>query len=370
MITRSARSSAAPALVASLLAASLVLAAPAGRAAEGRGSKGPAGSGPEGEPAPALRPSLEVFAQYALRDTRAQDGTTSWFHQFEVPRVWLGLEGAEGDVKGRVLLEGVRSASEGALVGVGGNSIVARVREAWVGYRFLGAVDVRAGVVPTLVLPTLDAAWGLRALGPAAFEGHGLGAPADLGALVRVELPDGYGALSAAAFNGEGYTNRELNRGKNAAFAATIKPMPRGPLAPLSLFASYERGSAGTGSVAADRVTGAILFGHERAQGLAVATWARGLDGDGARRAWVLEAGVKVIPYGPLLFAARGSVFLRDAAVSGDSVRAVTLAAGARIDRSVEAWLAFDRSAPTGKARDALPGTDNWQLRAVARVAF
>jgi hypothetical protein len=321
-------------------------------------------------PAPTFTPSIDVIAQYALRDTRAQDGSSSWFHQFEVPRVWLGLEASEGDVHGRVILEGVRSAGEGALVGIGGDSIVARVREAWAGYRAFDALEIRAGIVPTLVLPTLDATWALRSLGPTSLEAYGLSSPADLGATASVALPDGYGTLSAGAFNGEGYTNRELNRGKSSALSALIRPMPRGALAPLALFASYERGSAGTGSTRADRLVGAVLFTGERVQGLASATYAWGADGDGARRAWVLEAGVKASPIGPLLLAARGAIYVRDAAAAGDAVRTVTLAVGARASTRLEGWLAFDRRAPTGAAREALPGSDDWQLRAVARVAF
>jgi hypothetical protein len=320
--------------------------------------------------APAIRPTLEVFAQYALRDTRAQDGTTSWFHQFDVPRVWVGLEGEFADVHGRVILEGVRSASGGALIGVAGDSIVARVREAWAGYRPFAALDLRAGVVPTLVVPTLDAAWGLRALGPTAYEAWGFGAPADLGAQALLSLPGGYGTIGAAFTNGEGYASPERNRGKNAAFSVAIKPSPTGVLAPLALLAAYERGSSGTGSSGIDRFTGAALFAGERVQGLASWTWGRGLDGDGARHAWVLEAGVRATPIGPLLVAVRGALFRRDTAVSGDAVRTVTVAVGGRASAHLEGWLAFDRSAPTDAARDALAGSDNWQLRAVARVAF
>ncbi len=352
-----------------MLAVALSLAPGVARAADG---DAPAAHATTPAPAltPTFTPSLDVLAQYALRDTRAQDGSSSWFHQFEVPRVWLGLEAAEGDVHGRVILEGVRSAGDGALIGIGGDSIVARVREAWGGYRAFDALEIRAGIVPTLVIPTLDATWALRALGPTSLEGYGLSSPADLGATASYALPDGYGAVSAGAFNGEGYTNRELNRGKNSAFSALIRPMPRGALAPLALFASYERGSAGTGSSRADRLVGAIAFTDERVQGLASATYAWGADGDGARRAWVLEAGVKAAPIGPLLLAARGAIYVRDTAISGDAVRTLTLAVGARASTRLEGWLAFDRTAPTGAARDALPGSDNWQLRAVARVAF
>lgn len=352
---------------AAVLAVALSFAPGVARAADG---DVPAAHAPVPATAPTLTPSLDVIAQYALRDTRAQDGSSSWFHQFEVPRVWLGLEASEGDVHGRVILEGVRSAGDGALVGIGGNSIVARVREAWAGYRAFDALEIRAGIVPTLVIPTLDATWALRALGPTSLEGNGLSSPADLGATASYTLPDRYGTLSAGAFNGEGYTNRELNRGKNSAFSALIRPMPRGVLAPLALFASYERGSAATGSSRADRLVGAIAYTDERVQGLALATYAWGADGDGARRAWVLEAGVKAMPIGPLLLAARGAIYVRDTAVSGDAVRTVTLAVGARASTRLEGWLAFDRTAPTGPARDALPGSDNWQVRAVARVAF
>lgn len=80
-----------------------------------------------------MRPGLQVFGQYALRLVDGSAGDTAWFHAFELPRAHASLGASYGPVQGRFVLEAVRSASEGALLGVAGDSLVLRVREAWAG---------------------------------------------------------------------------------------------------------------------------------------------------------------------------------------------------------------------------------------------
>ena len=68
--------------------------------------------------------------------------SSTWFHAFDVPRVHAAVEGAYDDtLRGRVVMEAVRSASEGALIGVSGDSLVIRVREAYGAYRPVEALE-------------------------------------------------------------------------------------------------------------------------------------------------------------------------------------------------------------------------------------
>jgi hypothetical protein len=179
-----------------------------------------------------VRPGLEVFSQYAYRRTEHASDGRSWHHELDVPRIHAALDATAESVRGRLVIEGVRSASEGALIGVAGNSMVLRAREAFAAYT-LSIVEGSAGIVPKLTLPEIDGTWMLRAVAVAPEEAHGFHPPADVGATVRATLPQGYGFVALGGYNGEGYQQRELNRGKNGEAAASIHPIPRGALAPV-----------------------------------------------------------------------------------------------------------------------------------------
>lgn len=172
----------------------------------------------------AVRPGVEVFAQYAARFTNTDSGTDA-VHDFDVPRTHASLSASYEHVRARVVLEAVRSASEGSLLGVAGDSLILRLREAWGGWQS-PRVDVRAGVAPTLVLPEIEPTWGLRAVAPTPLESTRLIAPADLGVTVRVALPGGRGALAVGA---RGLQRRGLR-------AARVQPQQErrghGPRAP------------------------------------------------------------------------------------------------------------------------------------------
>lgn len=166
-----------------------------------------------------VRPGLEVFSQYAYRRTEHVSDGQSWHHELDVPRIHAALDASADSVRGRLVIEGVRSASEGALIGVAGNSMVLRAREAFAAYT-LSIVEGSAGIVPKLTLPEIDGTWMLRAVAIAPEEAHGFHSPADVGATLRATLPQGYGFVALGGYNGEGYQHRELNRGKNGEVAA------------------------------------------------------------------------------------------------------------------------------------------------------
>jgi hypothetical protein len=316
-----------------------------------------------------VTPGLDVIAAYSFRALRPSSADATWFHAFDLPRAHASLAGEAGPARGRVLVEAVRSASEGALTGVAGNSLVLRLREAYAGFRARPWLTVDLGLVPTLTVPVLDGAFGQRALGPLTLEATGLASPADLGATARLELPGGYGTFAAGAYNGEGYANQELNRGKNVELAAEIRPAPRS-LGELSAFASYVVGSSGAGRVRTDRLTGAVLLRHDRVRGGLTATYAWGVDDAGSRRAVTGELDARVEPWGDLLLAGRASVWLRAASVSDDRVLGVTGAIGYRLARPLEAFVAVMRSLPDEAALAALPTTSFWDLRLVSRLVL
>jgi hypothetical protein len=324
---------------------------------------------------------LEVFGRYGvtLRDT--SDGA-DWFHAFDVPRVHAAIEGQLEDARGRVVVEAVRSAAEGALIGVAGDSLVLRLREAWAGYSLLDrALEVRIGVIPLLTVPAVESTWGLRAVTPVPLEETGLAAPADLGARATVTLPARLGWVGVAGFAGDGYTSRELNRGKSTEAALELHPLApvADALAPLALFVSGVHGSQGVRSVRTHRLTAGLLWrpaggpprdaGARLAAGL-LATFAFGLDDDAAREATLLEAFVRAEPVDRLLLGARLSHFVRATDVPGDRLTSVVVTAGYRLAEPLTVLLAVTRGLPASRARAALPGSDLWDVGVVGRIAY
>lgn len=337
--------------------------------------------GPEGKAAPPtaagttgilkVTPGLEVFAQYSFRRTSTLDGQAPWFHIFDVPRVHASVTGEYGPATGRVVLEAVRSASEGALIGVAGDSLVLRLREAWAGYRYKNWFSAAMGVVPTLTVPELEGTWRLRVVGPAPLEQTGMASPADLGITGRFNFPKQYGYIAAGVYNGEGYTRRELNRGKNVEIAGSLHPAPSGAARPFGIFGSYVIGSSGTSSARSDRLTASLLWQGVRLRAGAGMTHGWGLGDDGARRSLLFDAFFRIEPVDRLMLGLRGSYWDRNVtAPDADTLVNVTGSVGYRWARPFETHLAVTKQAPSNVAQSALAGSDFWEFRLVSRIAL
>ncbi len=318
-----------------------------------------------------VHPGIELFAQYAFTLTYPSTGSSTWFHDFEVPRVHASVEAEYGPVRGRILLEGVESANEGALTGVGGDSVVLRVREAYAAWAPLKGLDVLFGVVPTLTIPEFDGTWLLRTIAPSTLENSGLVSPADLGGTLRYRFPEKYGWVAVAAYDGEGYTSPELNRGKNVEIAAELHPLPHGALLPLAVFGSYVGGSSGSDSARSDRVTGAVLWQGRRVRAGFDYTYAWGVGDDAVQSSTITEGFARVEPIDRLLLGAQGSYWIRNTgAPSTDAITTIIGSVGWRIADPLEVHLAVTRALPTAFTQSELSGSDYLELRAVTRVVF
>lgn len=328
----------------------------------------------------AVRVGLEVFGQYAYQN-RKSGGDRSWFHVFDIPRAQAAIDGRWERARGRVVLEATRSASEGSLIGVAGDSLVLRIREAWASYtphlsdaleRAGGGLELSAGVIPTLTVPELDGTWMLRPIAPSGLEANGLLSPADVGAKARFDLPKGYGWIATAAYNGEGYTNRELNRGKNVETAIELHPLAAIKEAlPLGLFASYVAGSSTTAVARADRVTAGALWQGGRLRAGATFTYAWGFAEFGQQRALLATAFVRGEPIPRVLLGLRYDHVVRDTnADERNAFSTIWGTAGYRLALPLETFLALTRTIPTTRAEAEIPGSNTWELRAIARVVF
>jgi hypothetical protein len=207
-----------------------------------------------------------------------------------------------------------------------------------------------------------------RELGPTALEGYRLLAPADLGALVRATLPGGFGWVGAAVTNGEGYTSRELNPGKNVEVAAAVHPLPAGRWWPVTLVAGASFGSSGLPEIATHRFGGAAMWAGRQLGVSAGLFGIFGLDGDAAQRGYVFEVTARGMLFEHVLLAARWQ-YLRRSTTFDDAVMDVMGAVGGRLS-FVELFFAVGRTTGIGAARTALPGNDATQVRLVARARW
>ncbi len=318
-----------------------------------------------------IRAGIEVFASYAFQRLTPSQSTPTWFHVFDVPRVHAAIDAERGDVRGRLLIEAVRSASDGALLGVAGDSLVLRVREAYAEYLPIRALALSIGMMPTSTVPEIDGTWRMRAIAASAIETAGLASPSDVGARLRWELPHRLGFVAASAYNGEGYTNRELNRGKNVEAAVSLHPPRASSLAPLGLFGSYVSGSMGTASALANRATAGIVWQGELVRAGGFATYAWGVRDAAEPRAMVVSAFARVEPVDRWLLGARLDHAVRDVGASNrDAVTTVFGAAGYRVADPLETYLAVSRSLPTSRAEAELVSANSLELRAIARFVY
>ena len=316
-----------------------------------------------------VRPGLDLIGQYSLRITNQSTGT-DWNHRFDLVRAHAAITATWGPVRARLVLEAVRSASEGALLGVAGDSLLLRVREGYAAWRPVAWLEGQVGVVPTLTIPMIESAWGGRAIAAASLESTGLSSPADLGVTLRAQLPRSLGTLAAGAYNGEGYALRELNRGKNLEFSADVRPFATVGLRDLGLVASYVLGSSGTGRSRADRLTVGALFDRPRYGFGATTTIAWGVADLSDRSSILIEGFARGEPIQRWLIAARLSYWNRNTASTDDTLWTVLFGTGVRIADPLTAWIAVSRTVAGPATIAALPGVDAWEIRAVTRAVF
>ncbi|MDX2013887.1 MAG: hypothetical protein SFW67_27065 [Myxococcaceae bacterium] len=327
----------------------------------GAGESGPADA--RGEGALTWTPIVDAFGEFQARFPR--DAAPN--NTFTVPRVQLGVQADWRGASGRVLLEGVYATQGGALIGVAGDSVVVRIREAWGGYRWR-FLEAQLGLIPTLVVPEVERAFLHRELSPDGLEAYRVKAPADFGGLLRGHLPAGYGWVGVSVTNGEGYTSRELNTGKNVELAAAVHPLPRGVLEPLTVLGFAMVGTSGPSSARANRFGGGALWqGKTLGLGVTAASVQGWLD-DGSRQALLVQGFARAELFGRLLLAARVHLFNRDT-TQPDQVLELIGGVGVKVE-PVELFLAVHRTSLSGAALTALPGVDSTDVRLVVRVRW
>ncbi len=313
-------------------------------------------------PLPTFAPRADAFGEFSGRFPT--DGPA--LPVFSVPRVQLGLDANWLDATGRVLVEGAYATNGGALIGVQGDSVVLRVREAWGGYRWQ-FLEARFGLIPTLLIPELERGFRFRELTADGLESNRLLAPADFGGSLRGYLPRDLGWVGVAVTNGEGYTSRELNPGKNVDLTALVRPLQTLGL-PLEVLLLGAFGSSGLPEVPTTRVGGGVQWSGPVLGAGASGFWAKGLLADPAREGALFQGFVRVTLFEHLHLTARGQWFQRSFTTDDALFEGFAGVGGSAA--FVEGLVAYVRTLTLGAARASLPGVDAHEVRVVVRFRW
>jgi hypothetical protein len=317
-----------------------------------------------------LEGHLSIYSQYVL-SLRSDAGETSWFHEFELPRGHARVDAQYEEARARVLVEAVRSASEGSLLGVAGDSFVVRMREAWGSYTAWEVLEARLGLVPTMTIGPVEGLWGMRQLNATGIERTNLHVAADLGGTIRGLFPEGYGWVGVGAYNGEGYAQRELNRGKNVELAAVVHPFAfEESTKPITVQLSYLAGSRGTALGRSDRLTASLGWMGDMFRGGASFTYAWGIDEQPDTTALLGEAFLRVMPIPKLSLGASALTYLRDTSRTDDYQVAITGGAGYFFVDPLGLFLAVDGLLQGAESEQANTPRDDVRLRVVGALEF
>ncbi len=309
-----------------------------------------ADAGVEVLPLPSFSPRADAFGEFNARFPSEGPALPA----FTVPRVQLGLDAAWLGASARVLAEGAYATNGGALVGVQGDSVVLRLREAWAGYRWR-FLEARMGLIPTLLIPELERGFRFRELGADGLERQQLLAPADLGASLRGFLPGGHGFVGVAVTNGEGYTSRELNAGKNVDVTALVRPFAALGL-PLEVLGVASFGTQGVPQIPTARAGGGVQWSGPVLGAGASLFWARGLLGEASRTGLLAQGFVRLTLFEHLHLTARTQYFARSLAQEDGLFEGLLGVGGGHA--FVDGFVAWARTVPVGVARPSVVGFD------------
>jgi hypothetical protein len=90
-------------------------------------------------------------------------------------------------------------------------------------------VDAQAGMVDNYYIARVEKAWGYRFVDEVSLHKLGYLPEADLGVTLIGKCPGDWGVLVVQVLNGASYTERELNKYKDFAIVADIRPFPKSP---------------------------------------------------------------------------------------------------------------------------------------------
>jgi hypothetical protein len=277
--------------------------------------------------------------------------------QFRLDRGEAGATvGLGSDAGAEVRLETVRSAQDGGVLGIAGDSLVPRIKRAQVFGRYdAGPVHLEGaiGVVADPWITALEDGDTERPLVATASEGLLGWSPSDLAALVRARL--GPVRLSVSFGNGEGLSYPERNQGKTTTAVAEVVPYVDRDLR-VRVIGMARDGSIGPALVRDRRAGGGAVIESEYANagGEIVHAWGVGDRTEATGNAFAGWAEARPVPF--VAIAARAAQLrLADGGKHTTWGGAVALQPWPK--QRLRLWLAFDRTTSSGSA-EPVPGGD------------
>ena len=184
----------------------------------------PAPAAPEATPEPAypiVRVGVLSYLQYGA-ELENRDG----YNAFDITRGYLNIN---AQVSKRVRFRftpDIRRISDSSLAG----SLIVRLKYAFAQIDSVGPGDwIRLGAQPTPWIDFEQTINRYRVQGTMFAEREGLiPGSGDIGVSYLGQLPGGYGEFHAGVFNGEGYTQPEVNKYKSFQGRLTVRPVPNG----------------------------------------------------------------------------------------------------------------------------------------------
>jgi hypothetical protein len=136
-----------------------------------------------------------------------------------------------------------------------------RLKNAYVDLDLIPMTTIRAGMIGTPWIPTVEKAWCYRFVKPTLTDAEKLFSSADMGAAAIVKIPDGYGEVMLAVLNGVGCSKPEDDKYKDICPRITINPLPKNAmLKGLGLSTYYYMGKKASGDDSLDKTRlGAML---------------------------------------------------------------------------------------------------------------
>jgi hypothetical protein len=191
----------------------------------------PATAKPAEKPQPTVKVSGVIYPFWMIDLSEGKDN----FNQFGIDRAYFRADAKITDaISARITLDGTRGAvtditlPDDSTVSVGDARYFVFVKHAWLGWKASDAIDIRAGIIDTPMVPFVEGYQGLRWTGKVLLDDEGLESSADIGVSIAGKHGKGLFSWMAGVYNGEGFSKPEVGSGKSVQARATLDPLAGG----------------------------------------------------------------------------------------------------------------------------------------------
>jgi hypothetical protein len=210
-------------------AACLVLAAPA------RAQVTPAAGYTPPDDTPSIRVGATIFADYTVQQQpKLKDAANNevTLNSFNVARSYINITGNVSHlIAFRVTPDITRETGAGSSLN---GSLTFRLKYAYAQFNLDDSMTkgswVRLGQQQTPWVDFMETVYRYRFQGPVFADREGFLSSSDVGAVFRYSLPGNYGEIHTGIYNGETYTQPEVNQEKGFMFRGTVRPFVMNPV--------------------------------------------------------------------------------------------------------------------------------------------